>query len=47
MKDLENAGVGQQRLEARRLKGLTVDLDKMGIAIAGRELDEQSLSRWG
>jgi hypothetical protein len=47
MKDLEDAGIGQQRLEPRRLEGFAVDMDEMGIAIARRELDETELVAMG
>src|SRR5262245_3561062 len=47
MKDLEDAGVGQQRLEARRLEGLAIDLDEMRIAVARGQLDKTELVAMG
>ena len=39
-KILSTAGIGQQRLEARRRPVLAVELHQMGAAVAGRELHQ-------
>ena len=43
MEDFEHVRIGQQRLEARRVVTRAVELDDMGVAVAGGELDQAKL----
>ena len=43
MENLGHLGVGQQRLEVGRVVGGAVHLHQMGIAVAGRKLDQAKL----